>query len=577
MVLCHRRKKIYKDETPPKSRDHDRVAVKILKNEPSYARQGQVEICILQTLANQDSDKYNFVTAYECFTHFSHQCLVFEMLDLNLYEFLRNDKFAPLSLSCIRPIIQQVLAALDKLKSLKLIHADLKPENIMLVNPKKHPFRVKVIDFGSAVYTKHCSNLTSTYLQSRYYRAPEILLGLPFDNTIDIWSLGCVAAELYLGWPLYPGASEYDQMRYIVETHGLPTQEVLELASKTAKFFVKERTTSGHFWGGDKFVGRLDFKTFLSKFFPNPFPPYYWRWKTISEFERETGQKTKEARKYKFNKISDIDAVGKDRAIPEKLKARVDFTSPNLETEAEKIDRLEFIDFLKKLLQLNHKKRVQPGAALQHNFITMQHFNEKSNPPSVASPTSASVPSSSSSTVSNLPKSQILKLRGTATVKASAELMDAAIYEHHMPQNFVNFGASKSSKKSGRESAMSDSNKSSKIIQNSIDNDDFEDADLPERTRNRKIADKNSREQVNMTPNLEMMDDSSSSSLDYYSKHKNRKNQYLDLLKPIEIEDQSLEDRQNLGKQVPVRVLYSESKKVSIFLLIFFWKFETLT
>ena len=89
----------------------------------------------------------------------------------------------------------------------------------MLVDSKRYPYRVKVIDFGSA---SHVSKVVpSTYLQSRYYRAPEILLGLPFNEAIDAWSLGCVMAELFLGWPLYPGASEYDQIRYIIQTQGL--------------------------------------------------------------------------------------------------------------------------------------------------------------------------------------------------------------------------------------------------------------------------------------------------------------------------------------------------------------------
>lgn len=80
----------------------------------------------------------------------------------------------------------------------------------MLVDPVRQPYRVKVIDFGSASHVSKA--VCNTYLQSRYYRAPEIILGLPFSEAIDMWSLGCVIAELFLGWPLYPGSSEYDQV-----------------------------------------------------------------------------------------------------------------------------------------------------------------------------------------------------------------------------------------------------------------------------------------------------------------------------------------------------------------------------
>lgn len=144
------------------------VAVKILKNHPSYARQGQIEVGILARLSGENADEHNLVRAFECFQHRSHTCLVFEMLEQNLYDFLKQNKFSPLPLKVIRPVLQQVATALKKLKCMGLIHADLKPENIMLVDPVRQPYRVKVIDFGSASHVSKA--VCSTYLQSRYYR-----------------------------------------------------------------------------------------------------------------------------------------------------------------------------------------------------------------------------------------------------------------------------------------------------------------------------------------------------------------------------------------------------------------------
>ena len=92
------------------------VAIKILKNQPSYARQGQIEIQILHRLSQESADDYNFVRAFECFTHKNHACLVFEMLEQNLYDFLKQRNYHPIPLKCIRPILQQVLIALLKLK-----------------------------------------------------------------------------------------------------------------------------------------------------------------------------------------------------------------------------------------------------------------------------------------------------------------------------------------------------------------------------------------------------------------------------------------------------------------------------
>lgn len=71
---------------------------------------------ILSRLSQENADEYNFVRAYECFQHKNHTCLVFEMLEQNLYDFLKQNKFSPLPLKFIRPILQQVLTALLKLK-----------------------------------------------------------------------------------------------------------------------------------------------------------------------------------------------------------------------------------------------------------------------------------------------------------------------------------------------------------------------------------------------------------------------------------------------------------------------------
>ena len=82
------------------------------------------------------------------------------------------------------------------------------------------------------------------------FRAPEILLGLPYCEAIDMWSLGCVIAELFLGWPLYPGSSEYDQIRYVSQTQGVPNDYMLNAATKTKRFFTRHvhDQSYGSFW-----------------------------------------------------------------------------------------------------------------------------------------------------------------------------------------------------------------------------------------------------------------------------------------------------------------------------------------
>lgn len=71
-----------------------------------------------------------------------------------------------------------------------------------------------------------------TYIQSRFYRSPEVLVGLPYTSAIDMWSLGCIAAELFLGLPLFPGSSEYNQITRIVEMIGYVLYFYFLLSSK---------------------------------------------------------------------------------------------------------------------------------------------------------------------------------------------------------------------------------------------------------------------------------------------------------------------------------------------------------
>ena len=162
-----------------------------------------------------------FSTAVRLLTHFmyrNHQCLVFEMLSLNLYELLKNTQFGGVSLNLIRKFAKQVLKSLSFLarRDVDIIHCDLKPENILLRHPKKSG--VKVIDFGSSCRS---NKRMYSYIQSRFYRSPEVMLGLPYSVAIDMWSLGCILAEMHTGEPLFSGSDQFDQMQKIVKVCSL--------------------------------------------------------------------------------------------------------------------------------------------------------------------------------------------------------------------------------------------------------------------------------------------------------------------------------------------------------------------
>jgi dual specificity tyrosine-phosphorylation-regulated kinase 1 len=112
-----------------------------------------------------------------------------------------------------------------------VMHCDLKPENVLLL---KGADGVKVIDFGSSC---RVGDRVYPYIQSRYYRSPEVLMGLHYTQAIDMWSLGCIVVELLTGAALFTGSDEADQVHRIVEVLGVPRASLLDAASKKGRFF----------------------------------------------------------------------------------------------------------------------------------------------------------------------------------------------------------------------------------------------------------------------------------------------------------------------------------------------------
>jgi dual specificity tyrosine-phosphorylation-regulated kinase 2/3/4 len=97
------------------------------------------------------------------------------MLSINLYEFIKNNDFRGVSLRLTKRFAIQILVSLLYMSEHKMIHCDMKPENILLRNINKSG--IKIIDFGSGCYE---NQRIYTYIQSRFYRAPEIILGVPY-------------------------------------------------------------------------------------------------------------------------------------------------------------------------------------------------------------------------------------------------------------------------------------------------------------------------------------------------------------------------------------------------------------
>ena len=161
-----------------------------------------------------------------------HLCISTELLGMNLYEFIKAHEFKGFSLRLIRRFCKQMLASLVLLKSQKVIHCDLKPENILLAHPLHS--EIKVIDFGSSCFE---TEKVYTYIQSRFYRSPEVILGMSYGLPIDMWSLGCILAELLTGYPIFPGENEQEQLACIMEIFGPPEKHLIEKSSRKKLFF----------------------------------------------------------------------------------------------------------------------------------------------------------------------------------------------------------------------------------------------------------------------------------------------------------------------------------------------------
>ena len=217
-------------------KEKEMVALKIIRNKPRFHQQGAVEVKVLKTLKDHDKDDQSHIIHlkhYFCFRE--HLCITFELLSINLYEFIKSNSFNGLSLSLIKRFTFQLLQALNLANSLNIIHCDLKPENILLKQSTKSC--IKVIDFGSSCFG---DRKVFSYIQSRFYRAPEIILGINYTGAIDMWSLGCILVELYTGVPLFPGENELDQLLCIMEVRGLPPSSVLKSATRNKLFFDEE-------------------------------------------------------------------------------------------------------------------------------------------------------------------------------------------------------------------------------------------------------------------------------------------------------------------------------------------------
>ncbi|KAL4249574.1 protein kinase superfamily protein [Abortiporus biennis] len=217
-------------------RDHctgESVAIKIIRNKKRFHHQALVEIKILESLKKWDQEeKHHVIKMNEHFYFRNHLCIAMELLSINLYELIKANGFVGFTTGLIRRFTSQMLQSLALMRHHRIVHCDLKPENVLLKHPAKSA--IKVIDFGSSCFEHE---KIYTYIQSRFYRSPEVILGMNYHMAIDMWSLGCILAELYTGFPIFPGENEQEQLSCIMEVLGVPEKDFINRSSRKRLFF----------------------------------------------------------------------------------------------------------------------------------------------------------------------------------------------------------------------------------------------------------------------------------------------------------------------------------------------------
>jgi serine/threonine protein kinase len=321
---------------------------------------------IMQILNSKDTnDQYHIVRFYESFDFNGHFCIVMELLQKTLLQLLDLNNSEGISLKSIKFISKQILQSIEFIHRQGIVHTDLKPENILFSVFKEDKtgnntnislnttltnkrVSIKIADFGTACTKTRLS--TKNQIQSLFYRAPEVILEMPKKNEkIDIWSIGCILAELYLGTPLLPGNSSFDQLSKICQLIGECPQYMIEKSPKKDEYFKRDNMTFNHII------------------------------KNYDEYYKENPDV--EPKKYDIPKnlknIDDIINVKKDL-----IKSKSSFyksmhnSSLSLNSSYTKDDTVAFIHFIKMILQIDPEKRWSCKQCLKHPFLTNEKFNE---------------------------------------------------------------------------------------------------------------------------------------------------------------------------------------------------------
>ena len=309
------------DGTTPQQR----VAIKMLRHveqmtEKDLKEVAEKELAMLNRVCQMDpEDKYSCVRLLDSFVDHDHLCIVFESLQMNLRELLNQyGRKIGLNIDAVRLYGRRLSLALYHLKKCDILHADFKLDNVLVGEDRRV---VKLADFGCASFSSE--NVLAPYLVSRFYRPPEVILGLPYSFPMDLWSLGCTLFELFTGRFCFQGEDNAHMMKLFLDLKGLPSQKLLK---KTA---------------------------FRSEYFDDDFNFLWTRVDPLTKTEF-------------VQKIS-VDSLSKQRTSPVRdLKLELLNCCPH---PSNRNRVLQLVDLLEKIFVLDPTKRITIEEVLRHPFI----------------------------------------------------------------------------------------------------------------------------------------------------------------------------------------------------------------
>jgi len=213
--------------------DHKRnlqVAMKVVRNERRFHKQCKIEVSILElfNMHSKDTNSNYVINILKVFTYRDNVFLVFPNFGIDLYNYYKKNTIDEEDVKCFG---KQIARGLEFIHAHDIIHMDLKPENILIRD--KH---LKIIDFGSSMVVDKDKEYFKNYIQSRYYRSPEVVFDLPITTMIDIWSYGCILYELVTKKPLFPARSCFDLGIFYIHVLGYPPKTMDKIYQDTGYF-----------------------------------------------------------------------------------------------------------------------------------------------------------------------------------------------------------------------------------------------------------------------------------------------------------------------------------------------------